>query len=397
MRHCRRRKDPVNFDLTPDQRRLQESVADFASKEIEPRAEQLDREGVFPTDLFHKVGEMGITAIPFKQEHGGMGLGTLEMALAVEQLAIADQSLAVSVMVSVSAGLILERFGTPEQKARFLPAIVQGKALGALAGTEPQAGSDTASFTTRALKVANGWTINGQKAYITNAGTDISTFALTLALTSEPDADRKRFTLFVVPRGTKGYEPGEPYRKMGWRSSDTRPLYFDDCVIPEDAILGGEGEGRHLLHKGYQQARVFLAHCSLGLAEASLRRSIAYANERKAFGGTLGKLQMIQEMIAQMAVKVDAARLLAYRAAWMGDQGTVTLKELAMAKYYCCEIATQVADVAIQVHGGWGFMDDCAVSRYYRDNRICTIGDGSSQIQQLLIARSLGLDVRFAG
>lgn len=386
----------MDFELTPDQRRLQETVAEFARKEVEPRAEQLDREGVFPTSLFRKVGELGITAIPFKPEHGGMGLGTMEMALAIEQLAIADQSLAVTTMVSVSAGLILERFGTPEQKDRFLPAIVRGEALGALAGTEPQAGSDTAGFTTRAQRVPEGWSINGQKAYITNAGTDISTIALTLAATSEPGAERKRFSLFVVPRGTKGYQPGEPYRKMGWRSSDTRPLYFDDCVVPDSAMLGSEGEGRHLLHKGYQQARVFLAHCSLGLAEASLRRSIAYAKERKAFGASLGNLQMVQEMVAQMAVKVDAARLLAYRAAWMGDQGTVSLRELAMAKYYCTEIGSEVADAAIQVHGGWGFMDDCAVSRYYRDNRICTIGDGSSQIQQLLIARALGLDVHFA-
>jgi short/branched chain acyl-CoA dehydrogenase len=386
----------VDFDLTPDQLRLQETVAEFARKEVEPRAEQLDRDGVFPTDLFRKVGDLGITSIPFKSENGGMGLGTLETALAIEQLAIADQALAVTTMVSVSAGLILERFGTEAQKQRYLPGIIKGEALGALAGTEPQAGSDTASFTTRATRVSGGWSLNGQKAYITNAGTDISSFALTLAITSEPGAERKRYTLFVVPNGTKGYQPGESYRKMGWRSSDTRPLYFDDCVVPDDAILGNEGEGRHLLHKGYQQARVFLSHCSLGLAEASLRRSVSYANERKAFGATLGNLQMIQELIAQMAVKVDAARLLAYRAAYMGDKGTVTLRELAMAKYYCTEIGSQVADAAIQVHGGWGFMDDCAVSRYYRDNRICTIGDGSSQIQQLLIARSLGLDVRFA-
>ncbi|MCW5611750.1 MAG: acyl-CoA dehydrogenase family protein [Rubrivivax sp.] len=387
----------MNFDLSPDQRRLQDLVAEFARHEVEPRAEQLDREGVFPTDLFRQVGALGITAIPFAPEYGGMGLGTLDMALAIEQLAIADQSLAVTTMVSVAAGLILQRFGSDEQKARYLPGIIKGETLGALAGTEPQAGSDTARFTTRARRVDEGWSIGGQKAYITNAGTDISSFALTLALTSEPDAEHKKFTLFVVPKGTRGYTQGEPYRKMGWRSSDTRPLYYDDCVVPDSAILGNQGEGRHLLHKGYQQARVFLAHCSLGLAEASLRRSVAYANERKAFGATLGNLQMIQEMVAQMAVKVDAARLLAYRAAWMGDQGTVTMKELGMAKYYCTEIGTEVANTAIQIHGGWGFMDDCAVSRYYRDNRVCTIGDGSSQIQQLLIARSLGLDVRFAG
>lgn len=386
----------MDFNLSPDQKRLQDLVAEFARDEVEPQAERLDREGVFPTDLYRKVGQLGITAIPFSQDHGGMGLGTFDMALAIEQLAIADQSLAVTTMVSVSAGLILERFGTDEQKAKYLPGIIKGEALGALAGTEPQAGSDTASFTTRAHRVAQGWSIQGQKAYITNAGTDISTVALTLALTSEPGAERKRFSLFVVPKGTPGYSQGEPYRKMGWRSSDTRPLYFDNCVVPDDWLMGNEGEGRHLLHKGYQQARVFLSVCSLGLAEASLRRSIAYANERQAFGASLGNLQMVQDMIAQMAVKVDAARLLAYRAAVMGDEGTVTLKELAMAKYYCTEIGTEVADAAIQVHGGWGYMDDCPVSRYYRDNRICTIGDGSSQIQKLLVARSLGLDVRFA-
>lgn len=387
----------MDFDLSSDQRRLQDLVAEFARDEVEPRAEQLDRDGVFPLDLFRKVGQLGITAIPFAPEYGGMGLGTLDMALAIEQLAIADQSLAVTTMVSVAAGLIVQRFGTPEQKDRYLPALIKGEALGALAGTEPQAGSDTASFTTRARRTLDGWAINGQKAYITNAGTDISTFALTLAATSEPDADRKTFTLFVVPNGQKGYTQGEPYRKMGWRSSDTRPLYYDDCVVPDSAVLGNVDEGRYLLHKGYQQARVFLAHCSLGLAEAALRRSVAYANERKAFGATLGNLQMIQELVAQMAVKVDAARLLAYRAAWMGDRGTASIRELAMAKYYCTEIGSQVADAAIQVHGGWGFMDDCPVSRYYRDNRVCTIGDGSSQIQQLLIARSLGLDVRFGG
>ena len=385
----------MDFELSDDQRRLQELVADFARAEVEPRAEQLDRDAVFPSDLYRKVGEIGITSIPFTAKYGGMGLGTLDMALAVEQLAMADQSLAVTTMVSVASGLILERFGSEEQKARFLPAIVNGTGLGALAGTEPQAGSDTASFTTRGRRTADGWTLDGQKAYITNAGTDLSTYALTLVVTSPPDADRKEFSLLLVPNGVPGYTQGEPYRKMGWRSSDTRPLFYDDCRLPGDAIVGSEGQGRFLLHKGYQQARVFLAACSVGLAAAALKRSIDYASERKAFGTSIGRLQLVQELIAKMAVKVDAARLLTYRAAWMGDRGTVTLRELAMAKYFACEIGTEVADLAIQVHGGWGFMDDCAVSRYYRDNRICTIGDGSSQIQLLLIARAVGLDVQF--
>jgi len=385
----------LNFELTPEQIELRDQVAAFAREEVAPLAEQLDRECRFPTDLYRKVGKLGITAIPFDAEFGGMGLGTFEMTLAVEQLARADQSLAVTTMVSVAAGLIVQRFGTSQQKARYLPPLVRGEAIGALAGTEPDAGSDTASFKTHAARKGDGWVINGQKAFITNAGTELSTFALTLAVTSAADAPRKEFTLFLVPRGVAGYTPGEPYRKMGWHSSDTRPLYFDDCTLGGDSVVGAVGAGRHLLHKGYQQARVFLAACSLGLADASLEHSIAYARERKAFGGSLGRLQLIQEMIAQMAIKVDAARLLTYRAAWMGDRGADSLRELATAKYYATEIGTEVADLAVQVHGGWGFMDDCAVSRYYRDNRICTIGDGSSQIQLLLIARSLGLDVHF--
>ena len=385
----------MDFDLSPEQVALRDQVAAFAKDEVAPLAETLDRECRFPTELYRKVGGMGITAIPFAEEFGGMGLGTFEMTLAIEQLARADQSLAVTTMVSVAAGLIVERFGTPAQKAEYLPAIVRGEAIGALAGTEPDAGSDTAGFKTRATRDGEGWALNGQKAYITNAGTDLSTFALTLAVTSAADAPRKEFTLFLVPRGTPGYVPGEPYRKMGWHSSDTRPLYFDDCRLGAQHVMGTVGAGRHLLHKGYQQARVFLAACSLGLADAALEHSVAYARERQAFGSSLGRLQLIQEMVAQMAIKVDAARLLTYRAAWKGDRGTVSLGELAMAKYYATEIGTEVANLAVQVHGGWGFMDDCAVSRYYRDNRICTIGDGSSQIQLLLIARSLGLDVHF--
>jgi len=385
----------MDFELSPDQSRLRDQIAEFARKEVSPVAEALDRDARFPTELYRQVGNLGITAIPFDTEYGGMGLGTFEMTLAIEELAKADQSLAVTTMVSVAAGLIVQRFGTPEQKAKYLPAIVSGDGLAPLAGTEPDAGSDTGGFKTHASRAGERWIANGEKAFITNAGTEISTFALTLIATSPADAEKKEFTLFLVPRGIKGYSQGERYRKMGWRSSDTRPLCFEDCELGDGDVIGGVGQGRHLLHKGYQQARVFLAACSLGLADAALEQSVKYAQERQAFGSSIGRLQLIQEMIAQMAIKVDTARLLTYRAALMGDRGTVTLRELAIAKYYACEIATEVADLAIQVHGGWGFMDDCPVSRYYRDNRICTIGDGSSQIQLLLIARSFGLDVRF--
>lgn len=385
----------MQFELTADQKKIQAQVSDFAQKEIAPVAEALDRDASFPYALYKQLGELGITAIPFSEEFGGLGMGTFEMALAVEEIARADQTLAVTMMVSVATGLILQRFGTPEQKARFVPAIIKGESLGALAGTEPQAGSDTAGFTTRARREGDSWSISGAKAYITNAGTDISSCALTLAVTSPADAERKEFSLFVVPRGTKGYTQGPCYNKMGWRSGDTRPLYFDDCLVPSDAMMGNPGQGRMLLHKGYQQARVFLSACSLGLAQGALDHSVRYANERKAFGGTIGRLQLIQELVAKMQVKVMAARMLTYRAAWLADRGEASVMDIGLAKYFSCEAGTEVADMAVQVHGGWGFMDDCPVSRAYRDNRICTIGDGSSQIQLMLIARGLGLDVNF--
>ena len=387
----------MNFDLTPDQAALQANVREFAEAEVAPRAEQLDRDGQFPTDLFQKVGELGVMAIPFPEDLGGMGLGVFEAALAIEEIARADQSLAVSTMVSIATGLTVARFGTEEQKRTWLPDIVTGQKICSIAGTEPNAGSDTGGFITRATEVSSGlWSISGEKAFITNPGTDISSFAIVLAVSSPKDAARKQFTLFLVPADAKGYSRGEKYRKMGWRSSDTRPLYFDDCRLTEDHIVGPAHGGRWVLHKGYHAARLFLSACSLGLAQASLDHAITYAKERQAFGGPIGKLQLIQDMIAKMAVKVDTARLLVYRAAWLVDEGREDLKALSMAKMHATEVGSEVANMAIQVHGGWGFMDDCPVSRYLRDNRVCTIGDGSSQIQSLLIARECGLDVSFA-
>jgi alkylation response protein AidB-like acyl-CoA dehydrogenase len=386
----------MNFDLSPDQQQLQARVREFAQSEVAPVAEKLDRECVFPTELFKKLGDLGVMSIPFPEKLGGMGMGVFEAVLALEEVARADQSLAVSAMVSMATGLTVSRFGSQELIDRWLPEIVTGQKMCAIAGTEPGAGSDTAGFKTRARMVGNDrWSISGEKAYITNAGTDISIFTLLLTVSSPPEAQKKQFTLFLVPNDAKGYERGEKYRKLGWHSSDTRPLYFDNCEVSADNVIGEAHKGRFLLHKGYQAARLFLAASSLGLAQASLDHAIKYAQERQAFGGSLGRLQLIQEMIADMALEVDTARLATYRAAWGVDQGRDNLKELSMAKYLATEAGTKCADKAIQVHGGWGFMDDCPVSRYYRDNRVCTIGDGSSQIQKLLIARACGLDVAF--
>jgi len=387
----------MNFDLTPDQENLQARVREFAQAEVAPIAEKLDHDGEFPIALFKKLGDLGVMSIPFDEKYGGMGLGVFDAVLALEEVARADQSLAVSAMVSMATGLTVSRFGSPELARKWLPEIVTGQKMCAIAGTEPDAGSDTAGFKTRSCMSDNRtWVINGEKAFITNAGTDISLFTLLLTVSSPPDAAKKQFTLFLVPNEAKGYSRGPKYKKLGWRSSDTRPLHFDDCHVDADNIVGGAHKGRYVLHKGYQAARLFLAACSLGLAQASLDHSIKWAKERKAFGGSLGRLQLVQEMIADIALQVDAARLFTYRAAWGVDQGRDNLKELSMAKYYACEAGSKCADLAIQVHGGFGYMEECPVSRYYRDNRVCTIGDGSSQIQKLLIARECGLDVAFS-
>lgn len=386
----------MHFELSEEQKQLQSTIHDFAQAEIAPIAEDLDRKGEFPVELFQKLGEMGVQSIPFPEELGGMGLGVFEAVLAIEALARADQSIAVSAMVSMASGLTVARFGTEEQKRRWLPEIVSGQRICSIAGTEPDAGSDTGGFRTRATQLGNGqWSLSGEKAYITNAGTPISLFTLILAISSPPEAERKKFTLFLTPNDAPGYTRGKGYDKMGWRSSDTRQLYLDDCQLGEEAIVGELHGGRHLLHKGYQAARIWLAACSLGLAQASLDHALAYAKERRAFGGTLGQKQMIQQMIAEMALKVDTARLVTYRAAWQIDQGIDDIGALSMAKLHATEVGSEVANMALQVHGGWGFMNDCPPSRYLRDNRICTIGDGSSQIQTLLIARAMGLDVDF--
>lgn len=386
----------MHFDLSPEQKELQQTIHDFAQAEIAPIAEELDRKAEFPVELFKRVGEMGVMSIPFPEELGGMGLGVFEAALAIEALARADQSIAVSTMVSMATGLTVARFGSDEQKKKWLPEIITGQKICSIAGTEPDAGSDTGGFTTRATQLGNGqWSLSGEKAFITNAGTPISLFTLILAITSPKDAERKKFSLFLTPNDAPGYTRGGGYSKMGWRSSDTRQLYLDDCQLGEEAIVGKVDGGRHLLHKGYQAARLWLSACSLGLAQASLDHALKYVNERKAFGGTLGQRQLIQQKIAMMALKVDTARLLTYRAAWQIDQGIDDLGALSMAKMGATEIGTEVANMAVQIHGGWGFMDDCPPSRYLRDNRVCTIGDGSSEIQTMLIARACGLDVDF--
>ena len=386
----------MNLELTQDQINLQTAVREWAQAELAPLAYKLDQEAKFPTELYLKMNrDIGVASIPFKEEHGGLGLGILDMSLAIEELARADQTFAVTTMVAVATGLTLQQFGSDMHKEKYLPDIVAGKAVGSIAGTEPQAGSWTAGFTSRATRKGDKWSLTGEKAFITNSGTDITSYNLVGAITSPADAEKTKMSLFLVPDGTPGIEIGKSYDKLGWRSSDTHPIYMDGAEVGDEMIVGNEGDGRYIVHKTYQSARCFLSACALGLSQGCLDHSIEYAKDRQAFGRSLGGLQMIQKMIADMAIKTETSRLLARQAAAKVDAGNATLLELAMAKYHCCESSSEVADLAVQIHGGFGFMNDCPVSRYLRDTRITRIGDGSSQIQSMIIAKELGLDVDF--
>lgn len=385
----------MEFRLTDEQVQVRDMVRRFAEREVAPRAEELDRLGEFPYDLYQRVAELGITTLPFPKEVGGAGAGVVTFCIALEELARADMSLAVTTMVSVATGLTLLRYGSEKQQQQFLPRIVSGEGLGAVAGTEPNAGSDTEGFTTTAREDNGAWVITGSKAFITNPGTKISDVTCVLAVTGKKPNGRKEFGLLLVPAGTPGLVVAPPYRKMGWRSSDTHALFFEDCRVPADSLLGPRGKGRWILHQIYAQARMCLSATSIGVGQACLDASLKYAQERTAFGRSIGHFQMIQDMVAEMAVQLEAARLLTYKAAWLVDQGTPSLQAAATAKYFGTEAGKKAADLAVQVHGGLGFMDECAVSRYYRDIRVATIGDGSSQIQKLIIARELGLGSGF--
>ncbi|NJO34337.1 MAG: hypothetical protein HC869_15620, partial [Rhodospirillales bacterium] len=296
----------VDFLLSDDQKKLQDSIAEFARERIAPQAEARDREARFPVELFQELGRMGVTAIPFGPEWGGLGLGVFDAALALEEIARADQSLAVSAMVSMATGLTLSRFGSKALKERYLPDIVAGRRICAIAGTEPNAGSDTAGFKTTARRAANnGWVLNGEKAFITNSGTEITSFALVLAVTSPAAAERKSFTLFAVPAKAPGFATGEPYRKMGWRSSDTAELYLDNLHVPHDALLGEEGKGFRYILDGMNAERILVASDSLGDARWFTEKAVAYAGQRVIFGKPIGANQGVQFPIAKAHVNIE--------------------------------------------------------------------------------------------
>jgi short-chain 2-methylacyl-CoA dehydrogenase len=376
----------MNFDLSDEHNLIQRTVRDFATQEVAPVAEELDREKRFPYELVAKLGELGLMGIPFPQEYGGGGGDTLAYALAVEQLARVDSSIAITLCAHTSLGTQpIYVFGSEEQKREWLPQLCSGQKLGAFGLTEPEAGSDAGNVRTRARLEDGVWTIDGAKQFITNAGTDVSGVICITAKTGEDEISN-----LIVANGTPGYEQGAPYRKMGWHASDTRPLTFTDCKVPEANLLGPRGMGfKQFLHV-LDIGRIGVAAMGLGLAQGALDEALAYAKERRAFGKPISKFQAIQGKLADIATEIEAARLLVYKAARMKDKGENFSLTAAQAKLKTGRLAVRCTEEAVQIHGGYGYIEEYPVCRFYRDAKILTIGEGTDEVQQLVIARALG-------
>jgi short-chain 2-methylacyl-CoA dehydrogenase len=376
----------MNFELDDDTRLLQRTVRDFAVQEVRPVAEELDRTKAFPYELVRKMGDLGWMGIPFPEELGGAGGSTLQYAIAVEELTRIDSSVAITMCAHTSLGTQpVYLFGSDEQKQRLMPDLCAGRKLGAFGLTEPEAGSDAGNTKTRAELDAGVWTINGTKQFITNAGTDISGHVAITAKTGENEISN-----LIVEQGTPGYEQGEPYRKMGWNASDTRPLMFTDCEVAEENLLGPRGAGfkqfLHILDIG----RIGVAAMGVGLAQGALDEALAYAKERRAFGQPISKFQAIQGKLADISSRLEAARLLTYKAAVLKDRGENFTLTAAQAKLETGRLAVKATEEAVQIHGGYGFIEEYPVCRFYRDAKILTIGEGTDEVQQMVIARALG-------
>ncbi len=379
------------FALTDEQRDLQHLIREFAEAEIAPHAAEWDERHIFPTDVIRKLGELGAMGVSFPEEYGGLGMGTLAQVVVVEELARFDSSVAVTVGANVSiAGEPVFLFGTEEQKQRWLVPLAQGEHLGAFASTEPGGGSDVRAATTTARREDGAWVINGTKAFITNAGTELSAFCIVTART-ELDDGATKLSAFIVPNGTPGFEPQKPYRKLGWHASDTRELVFHDCRVPEDALLGELGKGARVFLTPLDGGRIGVAAMSVGLAQGALEQATAYAKERVAFGAPIARQQAIAFKLAELKTQIEAARLLTYRAAALKEAGQPFTEAAAAAKLFASEVAVRAAEENLQIHGGFGYIEESAVPRFYRDAKILTIGEGTSEILKHVIARQMGL------
>ena len=377
----------MNFELSEEQQLLRDTVRDFALTRVAPVAAELDREARFPYDLVAEMAGLGLMGIPIPEEYGGAGADTVSYAIAVEELTRIDSSVAITMAAHTSLGTMpIYLFGSEAQKQEWLPRLASGEALAAFGLTEPDAGSDAGATRTRAELRDGHWVVNGAKMFITNAGTDITACVTITARTGDDEISN-----IVVPNGTPGYEIAAPMHKLGWRASDTRELAFRDCAVPEGNLLGERGRGYHQFLEILDGGRISVAAMGVGLAQGAYDLAFAYAQERQQFGKPISKFQAVQFQLADMATEIEAGRALVHRAAWLKDEGKPFALAAAQAKLYTGLLSNRAANAALQIHGGYGFMDEYAISRLYRDQKILEIGEGTNEVQRMVIARHLGL------
>ncbi len=377
----------MNFDLGQEHELVRRTVREFATKRVAPVAEELDREERFPYDLVAELAELGLMGMTIPEEYGGAGADTLSYAIAVEELTRVDSSVAITMAAHHSLGTLpIYYFGTEEQKREWLPDLASGKKLAAFGLTEPGAGSDAGATRTTAELRDGTWVINGSKIFITNAGTDISACVTITARTGDDEISN-----IIVPNGTPGYEISKPMKKLGWHASDTRELSFKDCSVPEGNLLGPRGNGFQQFLEILDGGRISVAAMGVGLAQGAYDLAFEYAQQRRQFGQPIAKFQAVQFRLADMATEIEAGRALVYRAAWLKDQGRDFALAAAQAKLYTGELSHRVVNWALQIHGGYGYMNEYAISRFYRDQKILEIGEGTNEVQRMVIARHLGL------
>ena len=377
----------MNFDLTDEQELLRRTVSEFAVTRVAPIAEEIDREQRFPYELVAEMAELGLMGIPIPEEYGGAGADTVSYAIAIEELTRIDSSVAITVAAHTSLGTMpIYLFGTDEQKEEWLPRLASGKGLAAFGLTEASSGSDAGAIRTRAELKDGSWIVNGSKMFITNAGTEITACVTITALTADGETSN-----IIVPNGTPGYEISAPMHKLGWRASDTRELSFKECAVPEGNLLGPRGQGFQQFMEILDGGRISVAAMGVGLAQGAYDLALAYAKERQQFGRPIATFQAIQFALADMATEIDAGRQLVYRAAWLKDEGKPFALAAAQAKLYTGLLSNRVVNAALQVHGGYGFMAEFPISRLYRDQKILEIGEGTNEVQRMVIAKHLGL------
>ena len=380
----------MDFNLSKEQEMVRDLCRVFAKNEILPVAEELDKTGQFPYEIWKKMANLGICGIPIPEEYGGGGLDWLSMIIAIEEIGRGDASLGNSLLDSVTLPMnLLYTFGTEEQKKKWLIPLATGEKIGAFGLTEPQAGSDTSAIQTRAGLEEEEWVINGTKQFITNAGLKHNSLVIIAAVTGEREKGRKKISNFIIPTGVGGYNFGQRYKKMGYRSSETRELVFDNCYIPKENILGDPDKGIAQFMMALQTSRIGFAAHSVGLAQAILDVSLAYAREREQFGRNIGKFQAIRFKLADMLMEIEMARLMVYKAAWQKDHGENYFATSTFAKIFASETAKRCADRGVQIHGGYGLMDEYPISRYWREVKFEEILEGTSEIQRLNIARKV--------